>query len=364
MALADRGAAVPILSEATDVALAAHDDALAIEAWARRAWALGTTTDPAGAFAGLDVIDALANRTAGATFARALLYNNLGSVELARDHRDEARGYFQRSLAVARSIAGRGALELVAVRINLALVTDEHARGDALLADAASELADRLDPEHPDALDAQRLRSFMTIDNLHDAERLLVPVCGAFELHPGFAQVVAECWTEVGLLRLDIGDRSGATIAMAQAARTPGVDPVSTVAVPYLALLRGQPRDAAQQLAAALAAVPVTRDAKPWVRLERGALGVALGRADRELGDLRAARRALEAAIGDLEPAVRLHPGAIWERRLGRARVELAFTLAGLGASEPERTAAATTAAAWLRDVGGSPAELAELGVR
>jgi tetratricopeptide (TPR) repeat protein len=201
----------------------------------------------------------------------------------------------------------------------------------------------------------------MTIDNLHDAERLLVPVCGAFELHPGFAQVVAECWTEVGLLRLDTGDRSGATNAMAQAARTPATD---SVAAPYLALLRGQPRDAAQQLAAMLAAVPATRDAMPWVRLERGALEVALGRAYRELGDLRAARRALEAAIGDLEPAVRLHPGATWERRLGRARVELAFTLAGLGASEPERATTATAAAAWLRDVGGSPAELAELGVR
>src|SRR5262249_31598728 len=58
----DRGTAVPILVEAQDLAIAAGAEALAVEAWARRAWAQGTSTDPAGALAGLDVIMALARR--------------------------------------------------------------------------------------------------------------------------------------------------------------------------------------------------------------------------------------------------------------------------------------------------------------
>jgi len=358
MSLPARIAALPFLTEATTVAMASRDDALAVEAWARRAWVLGIETAPDGALAGFDVIEPLANRTASATFARALLYNNIGTVELARDHRDQARGYFDRALAVSRTTTGRGALELIVIRINLALVTDDRARADKLLADAAAELADRLEPEHPNALEARRLRAFSTIDNLHDAEQLLVPVCRSYALHPGFAEVIADCWTEVGLLRWDLGDRTGATEAMALAV---GASPEAPLTVAYLALLRGQAQAAARRFAEAQARAP---SELPWQRLERGHLSLGLGRARREAGDLRGALAAFEAAISDLEPVVRVHPNADWERRLGRARVELAFTLADLGASEQERAAVATPAAAWLRAVGGMPSEIAQLRVR
>jgi len=358
MSLPARAAALPVLSEATTVAMASRDDALAVEAWARRAWVLGTETAPDAALAGFDLIEPLANRTASATFARALLYNNLGTVELARDHRDQARDYFDRALAASRTTSGRGALELIVIRINLALVTDDRARADKLLADAAAELADRLEPGHPDALEARRLRGFTTIDNLHDAEQLLVPVCEAFALHPGFAEVIADCWAEVGLLRWDLGDRGGATDAMQRAV---GASPEAPLTVAYLALLRGQPGAAARQLAEAYARAP---SELLWQRLVRGQLSLGLGRARRETGDLRGARAALEAAIADLEPVIRLHPSADLERRLGRARVELAFTLADMGASEQVRRPVATPAAAWLRAVGGMPGELAQLRVR
>jgi len=61
--LEDRAGAVPILTEATNVAMLAGADAMAVEAWARRAWAQGTDSDPEGALANVDLVEALAART-------------------------------------------------------------------------------------------------------------------------------------------------------------------------------------------------------------------------------------------------------------------------------------------------------------
>jgi tetratricopeptide (TPR) repeat protein len=159
-------------------------------------------------------------------------------------------------------------------------------------------------------------------------------------------------------MRWDLGDRSGASEAMERAARTPEGIPE---AAPYAALLRGDARAAARQLADAVAARPPAPNEPWWDGLARAELSLGLGRARRALGDLRGAREALEHAIARLEPIVRAHPAARYERRLGRARAELAFTLSSMGERASERSSAATAAAAWLRRAGGAPAELAHL---
>jgi predicted Ser/Thr protein kinase len=351
MNLIDRPAAVPILGEALAHAIAAHDDALEIEAWARRAWA--GIDDPAAALAGLDVVEPLANRPGSADFARALLYNNAGSVELARDHRDRARALFDRAIREAQAVTGPGALELVAARINAALTTDDPARADALLADAAADLAARLGPDHPDTLEAQRLRGVSTVTDLRRAEQLLAPVCAGLERHA--ITNVEYCWSEVGQLRWDLGDRDGARDAMARAARSPGEPPDSAACA---ALLGGDPRGAARQLADALAATPAPVDGRWWERAARGRLALGLGRARRALGDLRGARDALERAVEDLGAAAHAGTSAWFHRRFGRARIELAFTLAALGEAPEQRAALAAGAAAWLRSVGGLASEI------
>src|SRR5207237_796746 len=68
---------------------------------------------------GLEPIEARADRAARARFARALLYNNVGTVELARDQRGRALAYFERALVESRNVTGPGALELVFIRHNL-----------------------------------------------------------------------------------------------------------------------------------------------------------------------------------------------------------------------------------------------------
>ena len=95
--------------------------------------------------------------------------------------------------------------------------------------------------------------------------------------------------------------------------------------------------------------------------MSRAYLTLGLGRALREMGDLRRARKALERSIADLKPIVHEHPATSHARRLGRARVELAFTLFAMDANSAERTAVTEAAAAWLRRVGGSSLEISRL---
>ena len=90
-------------------------------------------------------------------------------------------------------------------------------------------------------------------------------------------------------------------------------------------------------------------------------MSLGLGQARRDLKDLRGAREALEGTIADLEPVVHEYVDTSYERLLGRARAELAFTLSAMDASTPERIIVAKAAAEWLRRAGGSPTELAKL---
>jgi predicted Ser/Thr protein kinase/tetratricopeptide (TPR) repeat protein len=358
--LQDRGASVSVLSEATRVAVLAGADTLAVEAWARRAWAEGTETDPGGALAGLAVVEALAERTPSGRFARALLYNNIGSIELARDQRDRARTAFERALAESQGVTGPGAVELLAVRSNLALVTDDRAASDALLADAVVELARLLGQDHPDTLLIRLIRGTTTMVRLAPAAQFLTAVCEGYALHEPVTNAVL-CWTELGFLRSELGDNALAIAAMERAVRVGADDQNPPEVVPYLTLWRGDAKEAIRRLTAALAGLPAQPNEPWWSRLERAERELALGRARRALGDLPAARQALASSAAHLEVIARDHPAAAILRRLGRARAELAMTLAATGAPRTQIAEVAAAAAAWLREAEGSAAEIAAL---
>jgi eukaryotic-like serine/threonine-protein kinase len=336
----DRAAATPLLTEATSVAIAARADPIAIEAWARRAFTLGTSVSPERALDGLEVIAPLAERTPSARFATALLYNNLGTVELARGHRVPARRAFEHAQHLADGFTGDGALELVAIRANLGLVTDDHRAGDALMAAAADDRARWLGDEHPDTLAIRKLRAVVTIDDLAQADAALAPVCAGYELHPTLADDAASCWFELGLVRLSLGRTELADHAMARAAR--GVHPAS-VLVGFATLLHGDAERAARQLRDALAALRPSD--RWWDRLARAELLIGLGYAERARRAWPASRQALEHAIAELAPIVRDHPSADNQRRLALARAGLAATTAPATRRAPSAAVATGTAA-------------------
>jgi tetratricopeptide (TPR) repeat protein len=304
------------------------------------------------------VIEPIALRTRSATYARAVFYNVLGNVEIWRDHRDKAREYFARGLTESQKLTGKIALEFLPARINLVLVSEDRTRADERLAELDAELTHQVGADHPDVLQIRRLRGFATIEDLPQAARLLAPVCGAYERNAALAAQSAPCWTEVGLLRMDLGDREGAIEAMTRAVRASSE---AREAAAYTTLWAGNAQAAVQQFADAVVAVAPKSNEHLRERASRARLALGLGRARRDRKDLRGAREALEGAIADLEPVVHEHADTSYERLLGRARVELAFTLSAMGARAPERVAVAKAAAEWLRRAGASPVELTKV---
>jgi hypothetical protein len=107
--------------------------------------------------------------------------------------------------------------------------------------------------------------------------------------------------------------------------------------------------------------VPVQPGEPAWQRQKRAELQLGLGRAWRAAGRPAAARPALAASAAVLAEIAHDHPNAVVQRRLGRARVELALAAAAMGDHTADAAATAQLALAWLRQVGGRRDEIAAL---
>jgi eukaryotic-like serine/threonine-protein kinase len=311
----DRGGdAVPLLAEAVAIAFAAGADALAIEAWARRAYILGVSSSDGAALAGGDVVQAIAARRPDAAFARALLDNNIGAVENQRGEPARAIAAFERALATAAIVRGPDEVELIAIRRNLASATPDPARREAMYAEIDASLTRLVGADHPSALLARAERAAMTV-RVAEAIELFAASCPRHDLHDSPAQAAA-CWTELGFLAAELGDRGRAIAALEQAARR---RPEHTGVAAYLALWRGENAAAIRGFSAALVARAPRGDAPWWERAQRAELELGLGRAQRAAGDLPAARASLASSIAALE-RLEQHRGA----RAARPRAPIA----------------------------------------
>jgi predicted Ser/Thr protein kinase len=363
LGLRGRAAAAPPLGEAMTIGLEVGDDRLALEAWARRAWVQGTgTNDPAAALAGLELVEALAARMPSAVFERALLHNNIGSVELARDHRAQARAAFERAVREAEGLRGPHAIELLNARLNLALLVDDPSQRDASFVRTVAEFTRLLGEDHPETLAAVVMRGMMTLD-LRAAADVLEPACIRYErLHPSLATRTVDCWVEVGYIASEFGDAGRARAAMGRAARLRAASGRgSPQAGAYDALWHDDAATASRQFAAALAEMPKQPNEPGWRRFDRAELQLGLGRARRAAGDWRSARTILEPLVVELIVLARRQPVPVIERRLARAHAELAAVLMETGGSRAEIAEHARPAVAWLRAAGGERRELAVL---
>jgi tetratricopeptide (TPR) repeat protein/predicted Ser/Thr protein kinase len=314
MAVDAREPAITTLDEATKLALASRLDAIAIEAWARRAWLEGTGGAPAHAIEGLPVVDALASRLTS-PFPRALLHNNLGGIYLAGDRRDDARTAFERALQDARAVTGPGAIELVAVRTNMAIVIDDPAAQAALFDEAIADLTRLLGADHPDTLHVAFMRATIATTELPRVADQLAAVCAQTELHAALAGRAADCWLELADVRAELDDVGGA----AQAAQRSVTLDATDEAAAYARLWQGDARSAEALFRAALKKRP-RRDNEPWYQSYARAR-LELGLARTRPRDMRAL---LDSAVAALTPIARNHSAQAIQRRLARARVELA----------------------------------------
>ena len=360
------GALAP-LGEATTLALEVADDALAVEAFARRAWVDGTSEDSpdfARALDGRSVIEALSTRLGPAAgFARALFHNNMGGVEQARGRPDRARSELERALVEARRVTGAGAIEMAKVPSHLALVTDDPRRRAALFAESIRKLTAELGADHPMTLSVRAMAGTLTADP-REAARQLEPTCRAYaRFHPTRGSSASGCWFEAGWLAQERAQDAEVEQAMSEVVATAehGGDPVWIgLARAYLALARGDPSEAAAGFVAVRREIgPLA--GKPW--------WTGWYAAEAELGDglarrsvaPRAAEAAFDRARAGLEVVLESQPAVFIERRLARARLELIRLRVARRAPAREVAPLARAAAAWYRAAGGYEAALAEL---
>ena len=320
----DRGAAD--FDEATRTAMEAGDERLAIESFARSAFAIATTVGPADALAGLPLIESITRRLGDrAAFERALLHHNAGVVDMARGDRAAARTAFTRALAESQSLSGAARIEMTVALSNLALVaTDEAERtrvGDELIAVNTRLLG----PNHPATIAARILLAGLTMDPPAAYRALAAPCRTMAALHPTQVGWIAECSYELLLLALAMADATTMRLAVDQIAATGdhgGDADYLRRAAGVRAMLDGQPLEAARTLDTLHVTVaPGT----PWfvvslnVDLDLLAAAARLG-----AGQARAASLQLDGAGQQLDAvAAQMPPSVLASRR---------FTLAALRA--------------------------------
>jgi hypothetical protein len=360
----DPTAAVAPLQRAMRDALALGDDAIAVEAYARAVFALGTDpahvgdADPARELGGFGVMEPIAGRLGGrGAFARALFFNNVGVVMQAAGDRTAAREWLRKALAEVRRGARPDDVELAQVPANLALVVDDDAERRALFDEAFAAIDRGLGADHPIALDV-RMREAMVTPDSTAATAKLAPSCDRYAtLHPHQVTQISECSFELGWLAVERGDAAAARAAFA---RVTVDETLHAIAAGYVATF-----DDPEAAAATLAALGERdRGADAW--------WVRATAADAYFGAALAFERAhaIDRAIAALDHAVRLLDGVVrgapiatFERRLARCRATLARLVASSGTTPPvarrstqRNSTSGTPSGIERRSVTGAPA--------
>jgi eukaryotic-like serine/threonine-protein kinase len=342
----DGNAAIPALRRAAVVAIEAFDDPTFVEAHAREVYARVMLGEPQ---ADSEYAEHVARRAGGAgAFARALLFNNLGTVRLAAGDAAGARGWFDRAIADTRVVEQDA--ELLAAFGNRALVTDDPQERDRLLERARTALAQLLGDHHRKTLDVRFQAAFFLTDP-RQASAALEELCALYRrFHPTVTRTIADCAFELGWLAEERGDVPAARAAMVGVPAIGG--PVPEAAAAYVLALDGQHAEAA----AAARAVGDSFRTVAWQRFQ-AADGYRLAAASNaKLGRTAEARADARTALRLLEELTHLARMANYQRRLARTRALLAHL------SAPNEAARlARVAADWYRAAGGYDERVREL---
>ena len=343
----ETGDASTPLGRAVELAIETGDDVTAVEAFARRVWVARTKAP----IDGVSLIEPIARRSGEpGRAARALLYNNLGTVQLARGDRDAARALFETARRELPADPAAVDAELVCVDQNLALVaaTDSERR-DALAA-ATEVLVQRLGPSHSRTLEARVLLAQATANGVEARDQLAAACDDYARAQPHLAPAIVWCEYERAWLAEALGDPASARVAMQRAATEQ--DDESN----YGRIARGYLADAPELIAAVTAVGDeLARSPESWVVFDAGDAYAAAATASARLGDVRAATRMWAAAVSAYERADQ----PLYRRRLAHARGALARHLVAVDAAEAHRQA--ELAREWFTAGGGYDAVLATL---
>jgi predicted Ser/Thr protein kinase len=338
------------LDRAWRLALAASDDALAVEAYARWLFVAVRFGDADGPPAPVSedertaremwpVMRALAERLgARGSFALALLYNNVALGDMTTDNLDRARALFER----ARAAAGdRPALELIAVHENLARIAPDSASCERQLRHALALREAAPGSNRPDVLVARRNVALVTRGR--EAREAMASACEGLRAW-GEVIAVRNCTFELGWLADGDGDVDAARTWMAEAAALP--DELGKIAAAYVAVVSAAPERAAVLDDMRRLAQPAAPSGLARV-IAADALVVLARAAERDAAPAADVARLWQRVVEVIEPVQFAHFG----RRKARAQRELAERMASSNADEA--AAHATRALTWYRGAAG-----------
>ena len=277
------------LASAQSVAFAAHDDAIAVEAFARRAHVVARQ---ATVIDGTTLIREIADRLpAENAFAQQLLLNNLATVKLMTSNDTaSARELLETAMRTWRPGRGENDYELVSILQNLAVTVGDRSRGTRLLEQAHTEVVRLFGSNHPRVLEIERFQAVFL--DLASARTLVESVCARYHrLFPQLTRAFATCTYDAGWLADEAGDAT-ATRAFFGAAQ------IDATADPTIALIRtsmvavGAGEGTAERaIALEQAANTAAAEAGPWRHLIAADAYIAAARTWEQVGNSPASRR-------------------------------------------------------------------------
>ncbi len=327
------------LHEAMMLGVAAGDDSVTTEAYARHAFVRAFTGDTAPRVPeGLELARAIGERAGDAgRFARALLSNNIGAIAMLAGDVARARAEFQRAVTQTRAVAGPGEVELQTAVSNLALLTPDAAERQRLHDTAIAEATAAVGPDHPQSLDQQLLKAVDTEDPRAVVAALAVLCRRIATLHPTLDWRIERCALELAWQATAIGEAAAAA-DIATLVPRPGGAPSGqgALVLAYATVASGRPpapliAELAQRARDAAAAVAQHGWIQNWAAADAQ---LALAAATRAVGEAARSRQAAARALAYLE-AYRGFTGVAdgsLTRRLAWARA-----LQGAGGGLPER---------------------------
>lgn len=331
LAQGDLDRASAVLTAARAGAFQAQMLPAAVEASARIIYAEGSKAPQLDRLQGeLATLLPLSEGLRGDRFVRPLLLNNIGTVYLAAGRRAEAASYFELAKDEIRRHDDTD-LELVNVDLNLAMITRDTPKREAIARNAWERLRDTLGEQHLATIDALTAYAMYVADPAVALKAIARAAASLERFHPTARSQSALAHARAAVLATDLGDRERAiTLYRRAVASEEGVDDAEVVRRQQLchgelALLRGEPLRAS----AALEPIYQKSSTSPnwWERADALRAAVGLGQAAMAQEDPQSAIRWLETAVRDLPSIVAMNEEVEYKRYLARARRALAELL-------------------------------------
>jgi tetratricopeptide (TPR) repeat protein len=324
----DNSGAAAAFRRARAIALAQHQFAIAVEAAARLLYAEGMQhADVGAAERDASVFLPLSESLSGDQFARPLLLNNLGAVYTAAGDRSRATDYFRHAHEALVAVRSPD-LELTIIDRNLAMVTGDAGRREALARGVWQRLQDESGDAHLSTVEAL-IAYARYIAEPSRALPLLTHACQTLDaFHPELVEERAYCEAYREFLLGQVGDvpeqRRSCEAVVRTGAGSTSDEVISHVALAraQIKLLDGDPSGAIAELES----VGRSRSDSPhwWEQVLPADISLLLGTARHRLGQDLAAERALRAAREIYQHVAPINEEAEFHLKLLVAQRELA----------------------------------------